>query len=276
MATISFIGAGNLGGSLARGLVKSGFDATELAVSDRRTEKTRSLAKACPGISIYASNRQAMIDCRVLVLCVEPVDMRGVCEEISGELTSTPSAVVVSVAAGVTLAMLSAWTRGLFPLVRCMPNTPAVVGYGMSALHAGTGVPEIQRRLVERIFNAVGKTVWIEDEALMDVVTALSGSGPAYFFRVMEALERAAVKFGLDAATAQELVAQTALGAAQFARRSELDIGALREMVTSRGGTTERALAALEKQDIDAVFERVVQAAVQRSREISNSLGEDD
>ena len=279
MATISFIGAGNLGGSLVRGLVKSGFDAAELVVSDRCAEKTESLAKACPGVVIRASNRQAATDCRVLVLCVEPGDVRGVCEEIGEEIgngpTPAPSTVLISVAAGVTLAMLSAWTRGLLSLVRCMPNTPVVVGYGMSALHAGADVSEAQRRLVEQIFDTVGRTVWIEDEVLMDVVTALSGSGPAYFFRVMEALEGVAMKLGLDAATTRELVVQTALGAAQFARRSELDIGALREMVTSRGGTTECALASLEKQDIDAVFERAVRAAVRRSREISRGLSED-
>ena len=275
MATISFIGAGNLGGSLVRGLIKSGFDATEIAVSDRYAGKAEALAKACPGIAICASNHQVAADCQALVFCVKPDDTRGVCKEISDSLASATSTVLVSVSAGVTLAMLSAWTRGLLPLVRCMPNTPAVVGYGMSVLYAGTGISETRRRLVERIFNAVGKAVWVGDEALMDAATALSGSGPAYFFRVMEALERVAMKLGFDAATAKELVAQTALGAAQFARRSELDVSALREMVTSKGGTTERAIASLERQDIDRVFEQAIRAAAERSREISRSLSED-
>ncbi len=274
MTNISFIGAGNLAGNLIRGLINHGFDASAIAAADRDEAKTEALAKACPGITTYTSNRKAAASCEALIACVKPGDLRGVCEE-TGPLLQTRSAVFVSVAAGATLAVLAKWMRRPPPLLRCMPNTPVAVGCGMSVLYAGAGVSQAQRDIAERIFTAVGDVAWITDEAMMDAVTALSGSGPAYFFRVIEALTKGASALGMDVATAQKLAIQTALGAATLARRDDADPKTLREIVTSEGGTTERAVASLEQNDIDTMFERALATAAQRSEEISRELDKD-
>ena len=271
MANISFIGAGNLAGSLIRGLIKHGFDISTLSVADLETSKTNEIKKSYPGIRICTSNQEAVENGEVLIACVKPNDLRGVCEEISQTLQSHPT-VLVSVAAGVTLAMLTKWTCKALPLIRCMPNTPVSVGYGMSVLYAGADVSQQQHNLVDEIFTAVGATTWIENETLMDAITAISGSGPAYFFRVIEALERSAINLGIDAETAQKLITQTALGAATLVHQSKLDVKKLRAMVTSKGGTTERAITSLEQSDIDTIFEQAVTAATDCSREISNEL----
>lgn len=273
MANISFIGAGNLAASLVQGLVERGFDASALALADADAAKAESLAAKHPGVAVRASNHEAAADCEVLVACVKPGDVRGVCEEV-GEVLRARSGLLVSVAAGVSCAMLSKWTRNPPPLVRCMPNTPVAVGLGMSVLYAGAGVSRAHRELAESIFAAVGDTAWIEDETLMDPVTAVSGSGPAYFFRVMEALVRGAVALGIDPPAARKLVVQTALGAAALAHRED-DLAALREKVTSKGGTTECAVEVLEQSDIDGTFERALTSAARRSREISRRLDSD-
>ncbi len=271
MTSISFIGAGNLAGSLIRGLTEHGVDASALAITDCDTVKAEMLARKCPGVTVRASNREAAADCGILIACVKPGDVRGVCKEV-GPLLRARSAVLVSVAAGVTTAMLTDWTHRPPPLVRCMPNTPVAVGCGMSVLYASADVSRAQRDAVERIFAAVGDAAWLEDEAMMDAVTALSGSGPAYFFRVIEALAQGAGALGMDAATAQKLTVQTALGAATLARCGNADPATLRQAVTSKGGTTEQALASLEHSGIDAMFAQALAAAARRSAEISREL----
>ncbi len=273
MANISFIGAGNLAASLVQGLVERGFDAGALTVADADAAKAESLARKYPGVTVRASNREAAADCEALVACVKPGDMRSVCEEV-GPVLQARSGLLVSVAAGVSCALVARWVRNPPPLVRCMPNTPVAVGLGMSVLYAGVGASRAHRDLAESVFAAVGDTAWIEDETLMDSVTAVSGSGPAYFFRVMEALVRGAVALGIDPAAARKLVVQTALGASMLAHRSA-DLKALREKVTSKGGTTECAVESLEQSGIDETFERALTSAARRSREISRRLDRD-
>ena len=273
MANISFIGAGNLAVSLVQGLIERGFDASALAVTDSDATKAESLASRYPGVAIHASNQEAAAGCEVLVACVKPGDMHGVCKEV-GSVLQARSGVLVSVAAGVGCATLAKWTCNPPPLVRCMPNTPVAVGLGMSVLYAGADVSRAHRELAESIFSAVGDVAWVEDETLMDAVTALSGSGPAYFFRVMEALAQGAVALGIDAASARKFVVQTALGASTLAHRAG-DLKALRERVTSKGGTTERAIESLEQSGIDEMFERALVSAARRSREISRRLDQD-
>ena len=276
MTDISFIGTGNLTAALVRGLVGRGFEPSTLAVTDLDANKAQALAREHPGLVVHASNREAAMHCKTLILCVKPDAVRGVCEDLVPALESPKSKwpLLVSVAAGVTLKMLARWTGKTEALVRVMPNTPIAVGRGMSVLCADANVTQAQRDPVEAIFAAVGRTAWIEDETLMDTVTALSGSGPAYFFRVIEALERGAIALGLDAATARKLATQTALGAATLARPDNAtpDPRTLREAVTSPGGTTERALAALEQADVDAMFKTALEVAAERSREISREL----
>ena len=273
MADIAFIGTGNLAGSLIRGLTGSGFATTTLALADRDPAKSQALAQKHPGVEVCSSNREAATGSGTLVVCVKPGDVRGVCEEISPVLR-THSTVLISVAAGITTAMLADWTHPRQPLVRSMPNTPVAVGCGMSALYASSNISRAQRGDAERIFAAVGDVVWIEDEKMMDAVTALSGSGPAYFFRVIEALVKGAAALGMDAATATRLATQTAFGAANLVLNGNADLRTLREVVTSKGGTTEQALASLEQSGIDPMFEHALAAAARRSSEISRDLAD--
>ena len=273
MGNISFIGAGKLAGNLIRGLTEHGFDTSSLAVADRVPAQTKTLAARHPGLAVHASN-QAAADCDVLIACVKPEDLREVCRNIAEPLQAR-AAVFVSVAAGATLEILAKWTSRTLPTVRCMPNTPVAVGCGMTVLCANASVSRTQRETVEYIFASVGEVAWIENEAVMDLVTALSGSGPAYFFRVIESLAQAATALGMDAAMANKLAVQTALGAATLAQHSENDVATLRAAVTSKGGTTERALAALDQNGVDQMFERALSAAAARSREISATLDSD-
>ena len=275
MTKVSFIGAGKLSSSLIGGLTTHGFAPSTLAVADCDPAQTAALAAKHPELTIHTSNQAAAAHCETLIACVKPHDMRKVCADVGSALQGR-RAVFVSVAAGVTLAMLAKWMRQAPPLVRCMPNTPVAVGCGMIVLCANTSVSQTQRDAIERIFTCVGDVAWIENEALMDIVTALSGSGPAYFFRVIESLTQAAVTLGMDAATAKRLAVQTALGAATLAQHSNADVATLRAAVTSKGGTTERALASFEQSGIDAMFERALSAAAARSREISNQLNSDE
>ena len=274
MAKIAFIGAGNLAGSLIRGLAAQGIDTRTLAISDCDPARTAALAKEFPHLIVHNSNREAVTERAILIACVKPDVAREVCREL-GALLRPRHCVLVSVAAGITLEMLRRWTSdGVTPpgLIRCMPNTPVAVGKGMSVLCANNEVSVIERCRVEDIFSAVGATLWTEDETTMDAVTALSGSGPAYFFRVIEAMIKAAAALGMDAATAQQLACQTALGAAHLLSDGTADPKTLRQAVTSKGGTTECAIAALEQANIDALFKQALAAAARRSRELSRDL----
>jgi pyrroline-5-carboxylate reductase len=180
---------------------------------------------------------------------------------------------VVSIAAGVRLEDLDRWLGGGLPIVRAMPNTAALIGSGASGLYANERVSEAMRNQAESILRAVGVTVWLADESLMDVVTALSGSGPAYFFLVMEALEQAAIESGLDPKQARLLTLETAFGAAKMALEGHEEPSQLRRRVTSPGGTTEQAVKVLEQGDIRPLFKKAIQAAVTRAREIADMFG---
>jgi len=180
---------------------------------------------------------------------------------------------VVSVAAGIRIADLERWLGGSLPVVRVMPNTAALIGSGASGLFANSRVSAAQRDEAESILRAVGVTVWVKEENLIDTVTAVSGSGPAYFFLVMEALEKAAIKYGLDPETARLLTLETAYGAAKMALEGQEEPAALRRRVTSPGGTTERAIQALEQGQLERIVDDAVAAAMDRARELADVLG---
>jgi len=190
-------------------------------------------------------------------------------------LVSEHQALLVSIAAGITAPSIERWAGGQPALVRVMPNTPALVGAGISALYANENVDEDQRKLAETIMSAVGKTVWIEDESLMDTVTAVSGSGPAYFFYVMQGINDAAVNNGLDAETARLLTLETALGAARLALESTEEPGTLQKRVTSPGGTTEAAINVLDSSGVSDAFQNAVSAACARGGELAKLLDKD-
>jgi pyrroline-5-carboxylate reductase len=271
--TVAFIGCGNMAAALINGLVADGYDPNHIWASDPDGEKRATLAARC-GIRITGDNDEAVQRADVVVLAVKPQVLEQVARSLATTITERQP-LVISIAAGVREQDLLSWLGGKAPLVRSMPNTPAMIQTGATVLHAGPGVTAENRDLAESILRAVGLTRWVEDEALMDAVTALSGSGPAYFFLVMEALEAAGMELGLPEETARLLTLQTALGAARMAMESSEGAGILRQRVTSPGGTTEKALQTLEDGGIRRLFQRALQDARDRSLELSKLLGND-
>jgi len=225
-------------------------------------------------VHVGPSNSEAVASASVVVLAVKPQVMRTVATEL-GPVLRASGALVVSIAAGVREPDLRRWLGYEAPIIRTMPNTPALVRSGATALFANPFVTDAQLDLGESVMRAAGMTLWVQDERLMDVVTALSGSGPAYFFLVMEALEEAGVKLGLERETARLLTLETALGASKMALESSEDPATLRARVTSPGGTTERAVARLEAGNIRQTLLEAVEAARARAVELGDSLGAD-
>ena len=269
-SNIAFIGGGNMARSLVGGLVAAGTPSRTISVSEPQPELRNDLQKDF-GINVHADNISAATGARVIVLAVKPQILQEVVVPL-GSLVTEHQVLLVSIAAGITAPSIERWTGGRPALVRVMPNTPALVGAGISALYANANVDGDQRKLAQTIMSAVGKTVWIEDESLMDTVTAVSGSGPAYFFYVMQAIKDAAVAEGLDTGTARLLALETALGAARLAAGSAEDPGTLQKRVTSPGGTTEAAINVLDSYGVSKTFHDAVSAARTRGGELAKQL----
>ncbi|QKZ07252.1 MULTISPECIES: pyrroline-5-carboxylate reductase [Pseudomonas] len=266
---IAFIGAGNMAASLIGGLRAQGLDAALIRASDPGAD-TRAKISAEHGIETFADNAQAVEGADVVVLAVKPQAMKTVCEALRPALTQ--SQVVVSIAAGITCASMAAWL-GERPIVRCMPNTPALLRQGTSGLYANARVSEEQREQAEQLLSAVGLALWLDEEQQLDAVTAVSGSGPAYFFLLMEAMTAAGEKLGLPRETAEKLTLQTALGAAHMAVASDVDAAELRRRVTSPAGTTEAAIKSFQANGFEALVEKALGAAAHRSAELAEQLG---
>lgn len=270
-ACITFLGGGNMAASLIGGLIADGLPADRMTVSDPSAER-REWLSARFGVAVHEDNRQAVAGADVVVLAVKPQVMRGLLAEVRDRICES-NPLVVSIAAGLRTEALLRWLGCRPPLVRCMPNTPALVQSGVTALYAGEDVDEARRSLAESILRAVGITLWVEDEALLDAVTALSGSGPAYCFLLMEAMQAAGEALGLAPEQARLLTLQTVFGAAKMALESEEGPEVLRARVTSPGGTTERALAVFEEGGFRTLVQRAIEAAAERSRELADELG---
>jgi len=271
--SIAFIGAGNMAAALISGLIADGTEPHKIIASDPDGEKCNALS-ARTGIRTTIDNEQAVSAADVMVLAVKPQVLQRVAESLKGAVQQYRP-LVLSIAAGVRSQTLDAWLGGSTALVRCMPNTPAMLQCGATGLFANDRVSTAQLEQAETILRAVGLTTWIADEKLMDAVTALSGSGPAYFFLVMEAMQAAGEQLGLDTDSARLLTLQTALGAARMAIESSDSPATLRERVTSPGGTTEQALLSFEKDQLREIFARALQAAHDRSVELSQLLAND-
>ncbi|MHB1950041.1 MAG: pyrroline-5-carboxylate reductase [Acidiferrobacteraceae bacterium] len=263
---VALIGGGNMARSLAGGLLRAQVAPGDVVAADPSAE-ARAAMEAL-GVRVEVDNAKAAAAAGTVVLAVKPQSVEGVSREIR-DVVCDSGALVISIAAGIGCAALSRWL-GTSVLVRAMPNTPALVGASMTVLFPAEGAGPEQRRQAETILRAVGEVEWVKDESLLDAVTAVSGSGPAYFFLVMEALEQAAAAAGLDGMLARRLVRQTALGAALMAQSD--DPALLRERVTSRGGTTEQGIAVLEEAGTRRAFSAAVAAACRRSRELSELL----
>lgn len=272
---IAFIGAGNMTASLIGGLRAQGVDATAIRASDRGAEQREKIG-AEYGIDTFASNAEAIAGADVVVLAVKPQVMKEVCLDLAAQISD--SQLIVSIAAGISCASMQRWLgtpKNMAPaIVRCMPNTPALLRQGVSGLYANAQVSAQQRQQAEQLLGAVGLALWLEQESLIDAVTAVSGSGPAYFFLLIEAMTAAGEKLGLPREVAAQLSAHTALGAARMATESDVDAGELRRRVTSPAGTTEAAIKTFQAEGFEALVEKALNAAANRSAELAEQLGQ--
>ena len=268
---IAFIGSGNMATSLIGGLVAKGTAPGTIWATDSVGAKIEEIGRRF-GVRTSLDNALAASRAGVVVLAVKPQQMEEATRAIARGC-GTHAPLIISIAAGVQIRNIREWLGADAAIVRTMPNTPALVGEGATALYANEHVEEEGRRRAEAILSAVGLTVWVAEEGLLDAVTALSGSGPAYFFLLMELMERSGVALGLDRDAAKALTLQTALGAARVAKASGEAPGVLRERVTSAGGTTERALERLAEGGIEALFEEALRAARDRSVELGRAFG---
>ena len=266
---IAFIGAGNMARSLVGGLLRHGYPATSIATADPDTGQRSSMAAL--GVASSDSNARTIDGAASIVLAVKPQVLRSVVQDLKNHLHANQ--LLISIAAGVPGTAIANWCPAGSGIVRCMPNTPALYGAGVTALFANGHVTPQQRNAAEAILSAVGHVIWVDNEAAIDAVTAVSGSGPAYFFYLMEAMINAGVALGLDEATARTLTLKTAYGAAVMANESDLAPAELRRNVTSPGGTTERAISVLDGGHGKALIEKAVRDAAQRSVELAKEFG---
>lgn len=269
---IAFIGGGNMAASLIGGLRAQGFPAASICVSDPGADKRADL-ETSHGIATFADNGQALTAADVVVLAVKPQVMQAVCRDLAAHLQ--PNQLIVSIAAGITCASLQRWLgeQAPRPIVRCMPNTPSLLRQGVSGLFANAQVSEEQKQQAEQLLSAVGLACWLDEEALIDAVTAVSGSGPAYFFLMIEAMTAAGEQLGLPRAVAAQLTLHTALGAARMACESDVEAAELRRRVTSPNGTTEAAIKAFQAGGFEALVQHAMNAAAHRSAELAEQLG---
>jgi pyrroline-5-carboxylate reductase len=268
---ITFLGGGNMAAALIGGLVKQGFKAADVQAVELSAEG-RTKLESLFGVRAVESLDDQALDCDVLVLAVKPQQLKAAVAPIAGRLSNQ---VVVSIAAGLRLTDIGRWLGDYRKLVRAMPNTPALIGAGITGLFADPSVDVEGRDAAAKVLAAVGSVVWVADEAQIDGVTAVSGSGPAYVFHFIECLQAAGESLGFDADTARQLAIDTVLGAAKLAASSDESPAVLRERVTSKGGTTAAALASFAADGFPAIVTRAVAAAEARGRELGEQLGRD-
>ena len=265
--SIAFIGGGNMARSLIGGMLARGTVAASLRVAEPNASAREALAREF-GVATFDDNARAVADAEIWLLAVKPQVMASVCTGLRASATAG-HATVVSIAAGISSAQIDAWLGGGQAVVRCMPNTPALLGAGVTGVYANPRVSATARARVMDLMAAVGHSVAIDDESLMDAVTAVSGSGPAYVFALAEAWQAAAQAQGLPAEAARTLVNQTILGAARMLIESGENATTLRQRVTSPGGTTQAALESLRADGFDALFARAIAAATRRGAELA-------
>jgi pyrroline-5-carboxylate reductase len=265
--SIAFIGAGNMATALIKGLLAKGYPCANIWASDPNNEQLEKLKKDT-NINVSNDNPAVIQQADVVVLAVKPQLINEVLQPLQKAL-NTKAVLLISIAAGISINTLESLSSAKQAIIRCMPNTPALVDAGASALYANTNTSEAQQQQAQSILSAVGIVCWLQNENDIDTVTALSGSGPAYFFLFIEALQAAAIEQGLDPDIANKLALQTAFGAAKLALSGDGDVAELRRKVTSPGGTTEAALAQFEKDDFSNIIARAVAAAKAKSEELA-------
>jgi pyrroline-5-carboxylate reductase len=268
---IAFVGGGNMAKGLIGGLIARGTPPSSIVVADPDASQ-RARLEHDYGVATVTDAPAAVAGARTVVLAVKPQQMAQVARSIAGQVAAS-GALVISVAAGIRLRDIARWLGPDVPLIRTMPNRPALIGAGITALYAMPGVDAASRQTAETILAACGPTVWVPDEAHLDVVTALSGSGPAYFFLLIECLEAAGIQLGLDPATARKLAVETARGSGRMAAEAAEPPAELRAQVTSQGGTTAAALAVLEAAGVRGIFAAAVTAGARRSADLAQEFG---
>jgi pyrroline-5-carboxylate reductase len=273
---ITFIGGGNMGRALISGLLANDFKAHQISVVEANVATALKLHEDF-GVQSIGSSEQISFDFsknNAVVMAIKPQDFNVVAKDLAVKLKhdSGPGPLILSIAAGIRLKDMSRWLNHA-RCVRAMPNTPALIGKGITGLFADKDINESDRHLAQTICNAVGQSIWVSEEKLMDAVTAVSGSGPAYVFAFLEAMQSAGEKLGLDAASARKLAYTTLEGASQLAHNSDEQAGVLRERVTSKGGTTAAALEVMKQQGWQEILEKAIDAADQRGRAMGDELG---
>ncbi|GED44043.1 pyrroline-5-carboxylate reductase [Cobetia marina] len=268
--TIAFIGAGNMASAIFGGMIEAGYPADRIIATARSRDTLEALEQRY-GVTTTQDNADAVARADVIVLGVKPQMMHDVCQALAPAVQERKP-LVISVAAGITCDSLERWLGGELAIIRCMPNTPSLVGVGASGLYATSRVTDEQRALMDEMLTAVGIVEWVEEEGLLEAVTGISGSGPAYFFLFIEALEAAGIELGLDAETARRLAIQTGRGAAQMAFTSEHEPAELRRRVCSPNGTTERAINSFEGDGLREIVGRAAKASSARAAELAREL----
>ena len=272
--TIGFIGAGNMAYALISGLIDSGYSSDNIKVSDVDTELL-SLRSSELSLEVFTDNSRLAGICDVVVLAVKPQVLAQVCKGIKNNIKHKP--LILSIAAGVKSIDINRWLGGNSSIVRAMPNTPALLGHGAAGIYANKSVSKNQQKLSKRILDSVGSSCWVEDELKLDAVTALSGSGPAYFFLMLESMTKAGMALGLDSDTAQKLSIQTALGSSMMAGNSDgTSPQQLRANVTSPNGTTQAAIDSFQDQDFEMIVSHAMRAAYDRAKSMGVEFGDID
>ena len=273
MTQISFIGGGNMAQALLGGLLNAGHDPAQLAAADPFDQAREAIARK--GVRASASNAEVAHTADVIVLAVKPQVLTNVLSDMAASIP--PNALLLSIVAGMPIKVITAACRASADakraIVRCMPNTPALLGKGVTGMYANAAVSQEQKQLAEQIATATGDWVWVNGEADLDAVTAVSGSGPAYFFYLMEAMVAAGIEQGLEPELAAKLTIATATGAAAMAAQPGADPGVLRQNVTSPGGTTERALRLFDDAQMSATIRSALKGAAERSAELAREFG---
>ncbi len=271
--TIGFIGAGNMAYAIISGLINNGINADQLKISDTN-ESLLSLRREEFNLEVFTDNVELVSHCDVVILAVKPQVLSAVCHELQSSLNN--DALIISIAAGVKSHDIDRWLGRDKSIVRTMPNTPALLNQGITGLFANDKVSDKQKEIATHILNAVGQSLWVESEDMLDAVTALSGSGPAYIFLMIESMTKAGVALGLEEKTAEQLSIQTVLGAGMMAKVSNNSPHELRQNVTSPNGTTQAAIESFQDQNFEAVVSHAIRAAFDRAGELAQELGDQD
>ena len=272
-SVIGFIGAGNMAYALIKGLINNGYGAENIKISDL-DETQLSNRNSELGVTTFTDNTALIAECDVVILAVKPQVMGNVCKDLQGAIKSNH--LFISIAAGIKASDICRWLGGDYALVRTMPNTPALVQQGATGLFANDLVSEDHKAVVTSVLSAIGDCFWVAEEKLIDAITAISGSGPAYFFLMMQSMTQAGMALGLDEKTASALSVKTALGASVMAANSDDDPKQLRANVTSPNGTTQAAIEAFQDQNFEGIVANATRAAYDRAHELSIQLGDVD